>query len=182
LTRKPVPGANTALKYGLVETDLGWIGVAGGPAGLVAVTHPLASPGDVELELQRFNRQVRMERDDGAFEDVLGQVVRHFRGERVEFRVELDPTLGTPFQREVWRALRSLPYGSTASYGWIARQVGRPKGPRAVGQAVGSNPWPIIVPCHRVLAGDGTLGGFGGGLALKRALLKLEGVEAVKDR
>ena len=86
--------------------------------------------------------------------------------------IELD---GTEFQRAVWRELSKIPYGETISYGELARRVGRPKGPRAVGQANGKNPIAIIVPCHRVVASNG-LGGYGGGLAMKRALLALEGV------
>ena len=82
---------------------------------------------------------------------------------------------GTPFQKEVWAELTRIGYGKTISYGELARRVGCPKGPRAVGQANGRNPIPIIVPCHRVLASNG-IGGYGGGLKVKRALLALEGV------
>ena len=88
--------------------------------------------------------------------------------------MELD---GTPFQKDVWAELSRIPYGETISYGELARRVGRPKGPRAVGQANGRNPIAIIVPCHRVLASNG-IGGYGGGLPCKRALLALEGVTA----
>jgi methylated-DNA-[protein]-cysteine S-methyltransferase len=84
---------------------------------------------------------------------------------------------GAPFQREVWSELQRIPYGETISYGELARRVGRPNGPRAVGQANGRNPVPIIVPCHRVVAHNG-IGGYGGGLKVKRALLAVEGVAA----
>ncbi len=99
-----------------------------------------------------------------------------FAGERTDFDVpmELD---GTQFQREVWNELSRIPYGETISYGELARRVGRPNGPRAVGQANGRNPIAIIVPCHRVLASNG-IGGYGGGLTVKRELLALEGVTA----
>jgi len=102
------------------------------------------------------------------------QLEEYFGGERTEFDVpmELD---GTPFQRQVWAELTRIPYGVTISYGELARRVGRPRGPRAVGQANGRNPVPIIVPCHRVVAGNG-IGGYGGGLPVKRALLAVEGV------
>ena len=104
------------------------------------------------------------------------QLEEYFAGERKEFDVpmELD---GTPFQREVWTELTRIPYGETISYGELARRVGRPNGPRAVGQANGRNPIPIVVPCHRVLASNG-IGGYGGGLKVKRALLAVEGVTA----
>ena len=111
-----------------------------------------------------------------VLKETITQLEEYFAGERTEFdvRMELD---GTPFQREVWAELSRIPYGETISYGELARRVGRPKGPRAVGQANGRNPIPIIVPCHRVLASNG-IGGYGGGLPCKRALLAIEGVTA----
>jgi methylated-DNA-[protein]-cysteine S-methyltransferase len=111
-----------------------------------------------------------------VLKDVATQLEEYFARERTEFDVpmELD---GTAFQKEVWAELTRIPYGQTISYGELARRVGRPKGPRAVGQANGRNPIPIIVPCHRVLAGNG-IGGYGGGLPMKRTLLATEGVSA----
>jgi methylated-DNA-[protein]-cysteine S-methyltransferase len=111
-----------------------------------------------------------------VLKEAATQLEEYFAGERTTFDVpmELD---GTPFQREVWAELSRIPYGETISYGELARRVGRPTGPRAVGQANGRNPIPIIVPCHRVLASNG-IGGYGGGLTIKRALLALEGVVA----
>lgn len=102
------------------------------------------------------------------------QLVRYFTGEPVRFRVRLDLRVGTPFQRKVWRVLRTIPHGQTRSYGWVAQRIGAPRAVRAVGAACGANPVPVIVPCHRVIASDGALGGFSGGLARKRALLRLE--------
>lgn len=87
----------------------------------------------------------------------------------------LDLRAGTEFQRSVWEALRAIPPGRTRSYGELAAQVGRPGGARAVGQACGANPIPLLIPCHRVLAAQGRLGGFSGGLAWKRRLLEREG-------
>ena len=81
---------------------------------------------------------------------------------------------GTPFQRMVWSALTTIPYGETVSYGELARRLGRPAATRAVGAANGRNPIPIVIPCHRVIGSDGSLTGFGGGLAIKRRLLDLE--------
>ncbi len=111
-----------------------------------------------------------------VLKETATQLEEYFAGERTGFdlTMELD---GTDFQRQVWGELRRIPYGETISYGELARRVGRPNGPRAVGQANGRNPIPIIVPCHRVLAGNG-IGGYGGGLKLKRALLAIEGVTA----
>jgi methylated-DNA-[protein]-cysteine S-methyltransferase len=111
-----------------------------------------------------------------VLKDAAMQLEEYFAGERTGFDVPLELD-GTPFQKEVWAELARLGYGETISYGELARRVGRPNGPRAVGQANGRNPIPIIVPCHRVLASNG-IGGYGGGLKMKRALLALEGVTA----
>lgn len=83
---------------------------------------------------------------------------------------------GTPFQLRVWKTVKRIPYGKTRSYGWIARRVGKPRAARGVGQAMASNPVVLIIPCHRVIRGDGTIGGYGGKVWLKRKLLELEGV------
>jgi methylated-DNA-[protein]-cysteine S-methyltransferase len=111
---------------------------------------------------------------------VVAQLGEYFAGARRSFRLQLEPQ-GTPFQLSVWRALREIPYGETLSYGGLARRLGHANGARAVGLANGSNPLPIIVPCHRVIGADGSLTGFGGGLYIKRALLALEGAACVSD-
>ena len=116
----------------------------------------------------------------GAFAAALAQLREYFAGERRSFQLSLAPA-GTPFQQAVWSALRAIPYGETVSYGELALQLGRPGSARAVGLANGTNPLPIIVPCHRVIGADGSLTGFGGGLGIKRALLSLEGAACVAD-
>ena len=103
----------------------------------------------------------------------LAEIAEYLAGHRRQFSVPLDLE-GTPFQLQVWKALLRIPYGETRSYGEIARAVGRPKAARAVGMANHSNPVAIVVPCHRVIAGDGSLGGYAGGLGLKSRLLRLE--------
>jgi methylated-DNA-[protein]-cysteine S-methyltransferase len=112
-------------------------------------------------------------RDDDVFGDAVEQLEAYFAGELTTFEVELD-LAGTAFQRRVWAALRTIPYGETRSYGEIATQIGAPGGSRAVGLANGRNPVGIIVPCHRVIGANGSLTGYGGGLDRKRALLELE--------
>ena len=97
----------------------------------------------------------------------------YFAGERASFSVPLDPA-GTAFQKKVWNALLTIPYGETRSYGDLARQIGNPKASRAVGAANGKNPLSIVTPCHRAIGADGALTGFAGGLAAKRYLLSLE--------
>ncbi len=156
-------------------------------AATTTATMPLDTPighlvlecdGDVLIGvwLPHERRHGRRDVDDvpPILKETAAQLEEYFAGERTEFEVtmELD---GTPFQREVWAELCRIPYGETISYGELARRVGRPRAPRAVGQANGRNPIPIIVPCHRVLASNG-IGGYGGGLKIKRALLAVEGV------
>lgn len=104
----------------------------------------------------------------------VAQLREYFAGERRAFDLGLSP-VGTDFQREVWRALRGIPFGETRTYAEIAVGIARPKAVRAVGAANGKNPIPIIVPCHRVIGADGALTGFGGGLDVKEALLRHEG-------
>ena len=117
-------------------------------------------------------------RDAGRFAGVTRQLAEYFAGERREFSLPLGMA-GSDFQRSVWRALVAIPYGETIPYGELARRVGSVA--RAVGLANGANPLPIIVPCHRVIGADGSLTGFGGGLAVKRALLEIEGAACVTD-
>ncbi|WP_309111904.1 methylated-DNA--[protein]-cysteine S-methyltransferase [Saccharothrix sp.] len=111
--------------------------------------------------------------DAAPFADVIVQLEEYFAGTRTSFDLELD-LLGTPFQRTVWRALCSIPYGETVSYGELAALVGRPTAARAVGMANGRNPVGIIVPCHRVVGSTGDLTGYGGGIDRKRQLLEFE--------
>jgi methylated-DNA-[protein]-cysteine S-methyltransferase len=113
-------------------------------------------------------------RDDAAFAAAREQLGEYFAGERRSFDLPL-ALRGTPFQLEVWAALREIPYAQTTSYGAIARRIGRPAAVRAVGLANGRNPVSIVVPCHRVIGASGALIGYGGGLERKRRLLALEG-------
>ena len=112
-----------------------------------------------------------LERADEPFADARAQLDEYFAGDRTAFDLDLDPA-GTPFQRRVWDALRQIPYGTTRTYGALARELG--SGPRAVGLANGRNPFSIVVPCHRIIGGGGALTGYAGGLERKRVLLELE--------
>ena len=111
--------------------------------------------------------------DPGRFDQVVHQLAEYFAGERTEFDLPINPA-GTTFQREVWAALQTIPYGEVRSYGEIAEQIGRPGASRAVGLANGRNPIAVVVPCHRVIGASGSLTGYGGGLHRKRLLLDLE--------
>lgn len=110
-----------------------------------------------------------------AVKDAATQLAEYFAGTRKRFSVKLAPTAATEFQRDVWEALRAIPFGEVRTYGEVAAAVGRPKATRAVGNANHVNPWPVLVPCHRVVGSHG-LGGYGGGLDVKLYLLALEGV------
>ncbi len=112
--------------------------------------------------------------DEEFFQHLFKQLDRYFQGRRVEFRFPLD-LRGTEFQVKVWRKLTEIPYGEVRSYKWVAEQVGRPRAYRAVGNAVASNPIAIIIPCHRVIRSDGSIGGYGYGIGMKKKLLQLEG-------
>lgn len=111
--------------------------------------------------------------DDNPFSQVMEQLDAYFAGRLKEFNLPL-ALAGTPFQLSVWRGLTTIPYGETISYGQLATRIGNPKAVRAVGSANGSNPLPIIIPCHRVIGSNGGLTGFGGGLPMKKQLLALE--------
>jgi methylated-DNA-[protein]-cysteine S-methyltransferase len=143
---------------------------------------PLLIAGDAEavrrIYFPKRGKAHRPERgwtesSTGPVHEAARQLREYFEGRRTGFDLPLDPE-GTPFQRTVWRHLQGIPYGQTISYGELARRAGNPKASRAVGSANGANPLPIVIPCHRVIAANGTLGGFGGGLPLKEALLALE--------
>ncbi|HEY5624343.1 MAG TPA: methylated-DNA--[protein]-cysteine S-methyltransferase [Gammaproteobacteria bacterium] len=109
-------------------------------------------------------------------EAVRRQLEEYFAGERTAFELELAPA-GTAFQQSVWQGLTEIPFGTAFSYGELAKHIGKPGAARAVGQANGRNPIPVIIPCHRVIAADRSIGGFASGLAIKRRLLALERIE-----
>ncbi|MBC5816283.1 MAG: methylated-DNA--[protein]-cysteine S-methyltransferase [Candidatus Eremiobacteraeota bacterium] len=147
------------------------------PVGPLAIT--VSSEGRlVEISLRKPSRDlVETTPNDAArhcIEVTAAQLLEYFDGERKTFDLPLHPH-GTEFEVRVWRRLCEIPYGFTTSYGALAKELGLMNGARAIGRANGSNPIPIVIPCHRVIGTNGTLVGFGGGLQMKRALLELEG-------
>ena len=125
-------------------------------------------------EMTRTTGVGAWERDSSPLlRQAAGQIEEYFNAQRREFQLPLD-LRGTPFQQKVWNALLEIPYGETRSYAELARGIGEPKAFRAVGAANGANPVAVIVPCHRVISSGGGLGGYGGGVPLKRRLLALE--------
>jgi len=133
-----------------------------------------ANPRDLRSATQSGSNKLRFEESAGAMSIYVRQLEEYFAGQRRSFSFPLD-LRGTEFQLACWHALLAIPYGETRTYADIARAVGRPQGFRAVGMANNRNPIAIVVPCHRVIASDGTLCGYGGGLDIKRKLLELEG-------
>ena len=147
--------------------------------GLVALEFEARLPA--QQSIRPSPRHLEAESHDFAFEEsgsrmrpFMTELEEYFAGQRSEFAFPLD-LRGTDFQLACWRALLAIPYGETRTYAAIARAVGRPTAFRAVGMANNRNPIAIVVPCHRVIASDGTLCGYGGGLDVKRKLLELEG-------
>jgi methylated-DNA-[protein]-cysteine S-methyltransferase len=127
----------------------------------------------VEYRIGRALNAELVEQDDEVLTKTCRQLDEYLQRQRREFDIPV-LMVGTDFQKRVWKALMNIPYGATATYGQIARDIGRARAVRAVGSACGANPISIIVPCHRVIGSDGGLVGYGGGLSLKKRLLKLE--------
>jgi methylated-DNA-[protein]-cysteine S-methyltransferase len=152
-------------RYTWYESPVGRLLLAGGPAGLDRVVFAEGR--------QTVRIAPEWQEDAPRLAPVVCELEEYFAGKRERFDLPL-AFEGTAFQREVWNALLTIPYGETVCYKQLAEQIGRPKAVRAVGAANGANPIPIIVPCHRVIGADGSLTGFGGGLPLKRRLLELE--------
>jgi methylated-DNA-[protein]-cysteine S-methyltransferase len=164
-----------AVYYCAVPTPIGRILVAATEAGLVRVSFRCSEASfTAELRERLDADPVRSSERTAA---IVHQLRAYFAGERRRFDVQVDLRHLTPFQRRVLMATAEVPAGQVVSYGEIARRIGRPRGSRAVGQALGHNPVPIVVPCHRVVAAGG-LGGYTGGLDIKRKLLRLEGALA----
>ena len=172
------------------KTRWGWMGIAATPAGIGKVVLPRGSRRVVEAELARDARgsngrpsKPPRSRPKADQRQNVKQNLKHARqqletflaGTRRDLDVPMDLSGGSLFQRRVWLTARRIPFGRARSYQWVATRVGGRRYARAVGHALGANPIPIIVPCHRVVAHDGSLGGFSGGLRTKRRLLALEG-------
>jgi methylated-DNA-[protein]-cysteine S-methyltransferase len=162
------------VNYAYLDTPIGMLLIAGDADAVLQITFP--SHGKAARAESGWEPSQR-----GPVAEAVRQLREYFAGTRTGFDLPLAPQ-GTEFQRSVWRQLQEIPYGATISYGELARRVGNPKASRAVGSANGKNPLPIVIPCHRVIAGDGTLGGFGGGLPMKQTLLALEQRASIGNR
>jgi len=166
------------LDYIIFNTDMGWLGILSSIKGLLRTTLPQPSVHEVRQLLgNNINYAIW---SPHLFKDLMERLKVYFSGHRTTFPDKLDLSRATHFQREVWEITRLIPYGETRSYAWVAEQIKRPKAVRAVGQALSKNLLPIIVPCHRVVASGGKLGGFSGGVEMKRYLLSLEASASIR--
>jgi O-6-methylguanine DNA methyltransferase len=163
------------ISYDIFDSSIGTILVASTGLGLCLVSINREGRAGT-LEELRFFSNGRPVRDKDRHGKIKADIRRYLNGERVKFKMELDISIGTEFQRLVWRGLLNIPYGKTRSYKQIAENIGCPRASRAVGQANGRNPLPIIFPCHRVINSNGSLGGYSGGIEIKRRLLAIEGI------
>ena len=171
----------------MTVTDMGtgtrWVATVESPVGPLVLE--ATSSALTEIRLPEGGRARvgapggRRGREPAPMVAARRQLAEYFAGRRRRFELPLE-VVGTDFQCDVWWALAEIPYGETVSYGELAAMVGRPAAFRAVGQANGANPIPIVLPCHRVVASGGRIGGYGGGLTLKRRLLALEGAEGIE--
>ncbi len=154
------------------RTDWGWLSLRSTSQGLSRASLPHGSREKALAAVQAGEEDVAA--PNGLLRRAESQLRAYFAGAREALDVPLDLSSTTPFQRRVLRVVAGVPFGSTASYGEIAARAGSPGAARAIGQVMARNPLALFVPCHRIVAADGSLGGFGGGLALKRALLEHE--------
>jgi O-6-methylguanine DNA methyltransferase len=161
------------IKYSCLDSPFGPVFIAETIRGVCFVSLSKISEAKFQSLLRkRFQKEVI--RDDRKLKNIIQELSSYFNGHRVNFKSILDLSIGTKFQRKVWEKVSEIPYGELRSYKWIASKIGNPNAVRAVGNAVGKNPVPPIIPCHRVIRSDGKLGGFSSGIALKKWLLKLE--------
>lgn len=158
--------------YHVFETDMGWVAALASQKGLLGTSLPRSSPEEALAEIGAGLKEAV--KTPERFRDLTGRLRAYFAGNKVSFPDELDLLSATPFQQKVWQAARRIPCGETRSYKWLAMEAGKPGAARAAGQAMAKNRLPIIIPCHRVIGSDGGIGGFSGGISLKKRLLQLE--------
>lgn len=175
------PRTATAIEVGATVTRLGPIWVAAGSQGLRVVTVPGGTREACLRLIERHSPGATLVDGGPLVEQAIAELEAYLAGRLRRFSVPLD-LIGTEFQRRVWEAVAAIPYGETATYQEIAVRIGRPRAARAVGAANAANPLAIVIPCHRLVGSDGSLTGYGGGLAMKRILLDLEARHARAPR
>ena len=174
MSRSADRGTGKRYVYKLMRSPVGTLTLVATDDGLAGILWESDRPSPVRLNIDTEDNS------HPVLVETERQLTEYFAGRRKEFTLKLD-VAGTPFQRKVWNALLTIPFGETRSYGEIARQIGSPDAVRAVGAANGRNPVSIVTPCHRVIGSTGKLTGFGGGLDAKARLLALEGATLLVD-
>ena len=161
------------LSYTVFRNPVGLTGLISSPEGLIRLVNKLADEKSIEKYLTQLTNG-KISKRFSHFKDLIKQFSLYFDGNLKNFDYPIDLRLGTPFQQKVWKKLLTIPHGKTRSYKWLAQAIKNPQASRAVGNANGMNPLSIIIPCHRVVKGNGEIGGYTGGVSIKRYLLKLE--------
>jgi methylated-DNA-[protein]-cysteine S-methyltransferase len=163
--------------YALVDSPVGTLVAAATPRGLATLSYEDFHGGvDAVLDSLAAKLSPRMLEAPGKLDDVRRELDEYFEGRRRDFDLPIDWSLATEFTRRILQATAAIPFGQTSTYGKVAARAGNPKASRAAGRALGSNPIPIVVPCHRVVGTNGQLTGYTGGLHRKVALLQIEGI------
>lgn len=161
------------------KTDFGYFGVIAGEEGIICSMLPDKDKKSLIYRIENIvnKKQINVENNKEKCEFYINQLKRYYLKQIREIKVPLNFSGYSDFDVAVWKCAMRIPYGQVRSYGWIAEEIGRKGAARAVGNALGRNPFAPIVPCHRVVAGDMRIGGFSGGVELKKSLLELEGIE-----
>jgi methylated-DNA-[protein]-cysteine S-methyltransferase len=180
ISKQEINIPETLIHYVIIETAMGWVGIAGNKKGLIRLILPERSSENVWQQLNiYFSSQEILVRKDKQFASLTKLIRDYFQGKPVEFSQEkINLSNYTPFQRRVLLTARGIPYGETRTYRWLAEQSGFPRAYRAVGGVMKINLLPLIIPCHRIIGSKGQLTGFSawGGVELKRGMLALEGI------
>ena len=161
------------VSYTVFKNPFGLTGLAASQRGLIRLANKIPNEKAFESILVK-GLGFKIRRNPDYFDILIKQFEDYFKGQLKSFKFPLDLRLGTLFQQKVWKALLTIPYGTTRSYKWLAQSIKNPNSARAVGNANGQNPLSIIIPCHRVIRENGELGGYTGGIQVKRNLLELE--------
>jgi len=162
--------------YNTFKSPIGEILATKTEKGLSFISFP-KNTWDKFLSALNKDKSIDLIENKNNFSSLNRNLKAYFSGRKVNFREKLDLTGGTDFQKRVWKAMLKIPYGETRSYSWLAQKAGGKNKARATGVACGANPIPIIIPCHRVIKSDKTIGGYSGGLGFKKKLLQIEGVK-----
>ncbi len=161
------------IHYSCLDSPFGPVFISKTIKGVCFINLSKISEAEFQSLLRKRFRKKPI-RNDKKLKSVINELSDYFKGNHVNFKSILDLNIGTEFQKKVWNKIHEIPYGELRTYKWIASEIGNLKAVRAVGNAVGKNPVPPIIPCHRVIRTDGNLGGFSSGISLKKWLLRLE--------